>query len=58
LAAEICDERLSFGIAHQIRSPGIHGEFGQSAYLAEQLYERHGLTGAKMAEGALALMGG
>lgn len=43
-------------IPHRIRSLGIHGEFGQSAYLAEDLYVRHGLTGPKMAEAALALL--
>jgi transketolase C-terminal domain/subunit len=36
---------------------GIEGEFGQSAYVAEHLYERHGLTSAKMAEAAVALLG-
>ena len=40
-----------------MKSLGIHGEFGQSAYLAEQLYERHGLTGPKMAEAAARLIG-
>jgi len=43
-------------IAHKIRSLGIHGEFGQSAYVAEDLYEKHGLTGPKMAEAALQLL--
>ncbi|MBL9127807.1 MAG: hypothetical protein JNL97_09175, partial [Verrucomicrobiales bacterium] len=44
------------GIAHRVRTLGIHGEFGQSAYLAEHLYEKHGLTGPKMAEAAEALV--
>ena len=30
--------------------------FGQSAYLAEELYIKHGMTGPKMAEAALALI--
>ena len=44
------------GIAHRVTSLGIHGEFGQSAYLAEELYVKHGMTGPKMAEAALALI--
>jgi len=44
------------GIPHRIKSLAIHGEFGQSAYLAEDLYEKHGLTGPKMAEAARELM--
>lgn len=45
------------GIAHRVKSLGIHGEFGQSAYVAEDLYKKHGLTGEKMAEAALELIG-
>jgi transketolase len=45
------------GIAHRVKSLGIGGEFGQSAYTAEELYVKHGLTGPKVAEAALALMG-
>jgi transketolase C-terminal domain/subunit len=45
------------GIAHTLKSLGISNEFGQSAYLAEQLYEKHGLTAAKMVEAALSLLG-
>lgn len=45
------------GIAHVMKSIGIRDEFGQSAYVAEHLYEKHGMTGPKMAEAALALLG-
>jgi transketolase len=45
------------GIAHAVTSLGIDDEFGQSAYVAEHLYEKHGLTGPKMAEAALKLLG-
>jgi transketolase len=45
------------GIPHRIKSLGIHGEFGQSAYVAEDLYKKHGLTGDKMAEAAFELIG-
>ncbi|HRZ16340.1 MAG TPA: transketolase C-terminal domain-containing protein, partial [Candidatus Hydrogenedentes bacterium] len=44
------------GIAHRMKSLGIPGEFGQSAYVAEHLYQRHGLTADKVAEAAQALM--
>ena len=40
------------GIAHRMKSLGIHGEFGQSAYVVEHLYEKHGLTAAKLVEAA------
>ena len=45
------------GIAHTLKSLAIDNEFGQSAYLAEELYVKHGLTAPKMAEAALALLG-
>lgn len=44
------------GIPHRIKSLAIRGEFGQSAYLAEELYEKHGLTGPKLVEAARELM--
>ena len=44
------------GIAHRIQSLGIDGEFGQSAYVAEQLYEKHGLTTEKMMAAAERLL--
>lgn len=58
MGAQVSHALSNAGIAHKARSLGIHGEFGQSAYLAEQLYEKHGLTGPKMAEAALQLIGG
>jgi transketolase len=44
------------GVAHQMRSLGIRGEFGRSAYVAEHLYELHGLTAGKMADAAVELV--
>ena len=58
MGAQVSHALSLAGIPHQIRSLGIPGEFGQSAYLAEELYVRHGMTGPKMAEAALALIGG
>jgi transketolase len=45
------------GIAHQMRSLGIAGEFGRSAYVAEDLYALHGLTAERMATAAEDLVG-
>lgn len=55
MGAQLSHALSEAGVAHRIRTLGIHGEFGQSAYLAEQLYEKHGLTGPKMAEAARTL---
>ncbi len=44
------------GIAHRAVSLAIQGEFGQSAYLAEHLYEKHGLTTVKLIEAAKRLL--
>lgn len=57
MGAQISHALSMAGIAHRVKSLGIHGEFGQSAYLADELYKKHGLTGEKMAEAALALIG-
>jgi transketolase len=56
MGAQVSHALSNAGIAHRIHSLAIHGEFGQSAYLAEELYVKHGLTGPKMAEAALALL--
>jgi transketolase len=57
MGAQVSHALSRAGIAHTMRSLGINDEFGQSAYVAEHLYEKHGLTGPKMAEAALALLG-
>lgn len=57
MGAQVSHALARAGIAHRMTSLGIHGEFGQSAYLAEDLYEKHGLTAPKMADAALALIG-
>lgn len=56
MGAQISHALSQAGIPHRIRTLGIQGEFGQSAYVAEQLYELHGLTAGKMVEAARALM--
>jgi len=57
MGAQVSHALSQAGIAHRVETLGIQGEFGQSAYLAEQLYVKHGLTGPKMAEAALKLIG-
>jgi transketolase len=57
MGAQISHALSQYGIAHQIRSLGIRGEFGQSAYVAEDLYKKHGLTAEKMIEAANELLG-
>jgi transketolase len=57
MGAQVSHSLSNAGIAHVAKTLGIDDEFGQSAYVAEHLYEKHGLTGPKMAEAALALLG-
>ena len=57
MGAQVSHALSEAGIAHRIKTLGIRGEFGQSAYLAEELYEKHGLTTTKMVEAALELVG-
>jgi transketolase len=56
MGAQLSHALSQADIPHRIRTLGLNGEFGQSAYTAEQLYQKHGLTAAKMAEAALALL--
>ena len=57
MGAQVSHALSNTGIAHTMKSLGIRNEFGQSAYLAEELYVKHGLTAPKMAEAALSLLG-
>jgi len=57
MGAQVSHALSNAGIAHSVKSLGIRGEFGQSAYLAEELYVKHGLTAPKMVAAALALLG-
>jgi transketolase len=56
MGAQLSHALSMAGEPHQIITLGIPGEFGQSAYLAEELYQKYGLTGPKMAEAALRLL--
>ena len=57
MGAQVSHALSNAGIAHSIKTLGIHNEFGQSAYLAEELYVKHGLTAPKVVETALSLLG-
>ncbi len=57
MGSQVAHALATAGIAHRMKSLAIPGEFGQSAYLAEQLYERYGLTTSKVMEAAQGLMG-
>ena len=57
MGAQLSHALSQAGEPHRIVTLGIPGEFGQSAYLAEELYQKYGLTGPKMAEAALRLIG-
>jgi len=50
MGAQVSHALSLAGITHRMRSLGIRGEFGQSAYVAEDLYKHHGLTAEKMVE--------
>jgi transketolase len=56
MGAQISHALSQAGVAHHMKSLGIRGEFGQSAYIAEHLYEHHGLTAANLIEAAQELM--
>ncbi len=56
MGAQLSHALAMAGVAHRMTSLGIRGEFGQSAYKAEDLYERHGLTAEGMVEAARALL--
>jgi transketolase len=57
MGAQVSHALSNSGIAHTIKTLGIDDEFGQSAYMAEELYVKHGLTAPKMADAALKLLG-
>jgi transketolase len=55
MGAQISHALSQAGVPHRIRSLGIDGGFGQSAYIAEHLYQKHGLTAEKLIEAARSL---
>lgn len=58
MGAQLSHALSRAGIAHRVKSLGIPGEFGQSAYLAEHLYQRYGMTAEGLMAAADELMKG
>ncbi len=56
MGAQLSHALSRTGIAHQITTLGIDGEFGQSAYKADQLYEKNGLSAEGVIAAAKALL--
>ena len=56
MGAQISHALSQAGIAHRVKSLGIPGEFGQSAYKAAQLYDQYGLNAEKLVEASEELM--
>ncbi len=56
MGAQVAHALATAGIPHRMKSLAIPGEFGQSAYLAEHLYQRHGMTAEKLVEVAMELI--
>jgi transketolase len=57
MGAQVAHALVGAGVRHQMTSLGIRGEFGQSAYKADDLYAKHGLTSDKIVEAARQLLG-
>jgi transketolase len=58
MGAQVAHALSLSGLQFRMKSLGIQGEFGQSAYLAEDLYKKHGLTAASLAAAAKELLKG
>ncbi|HON07317.1 MAG TPA: transketolase C-terminal domain-containing protein [Verrucomicrobiota bacterium] len=56
MAAMLSHSLSQADIPHRMKSLGINGEFGQSAYVAEHLYQYHKLTTESVIKSALDLL--
>jgi transketolase len=56
MGAQVAHALALAGVPHRMKTLAIRGEFGQSAYKAEDLYKKHGLTAGKIIEAARELM--
>ncbi len=56
MGAQLSHALARAGIVHRMHSLGMAGEFGQSAWVAEQLYQKHGMTAAGIARAARGLL--
>ena len=57
MGAQVSHALSEAGIPHTIKTLAVHGEFGQSSYLASELYDKHGLSAENMVAAAKKLMG-
>ena len=56
MGAQLSHALSNVGISHSIKTLGIAGEFGQSAYKADQLYDKYGLNVAGVKTAAKELL--
>ena len=56
MGAQLSHALSNAGVAHSIKTLGIAGEFGQSAYKADQLYDKFGLNVAGVKTAAKELL--
>ena len=57
MGAQVSHALSEAGIQHTIKTLAVHGEFGQSAYLASELYNLHGLSAENMVAQAKKMLG-
>jgi transketolase len=57
MGAQVSHALSEAGIQHTIKTLAVHGEFGQSAYLASELYAKHGLSAENMVAAAKKMLG-
>lgn len=57
MGAQVSHALSEAGIQHTIKTLAVHGEFGQSAYLAKELYDKHGLSAENMVAAAKKMLG-
>ena len=58
MGAQLSHALSDTGVAHRIKTLGIGGEFGQSAYKADHLYEKNGLSVEGVVAAAQELLAG
>lgn len=56
MGAILCHALLQEGVNLKVKSLGVHGEFGQSAYNAIELYRKHGLDADAIVAAAKSLV--
>jgi transketolase C-terminal domain/subunit len=56
MGAQVSHALSQAGVEHRMRSLGIAGHFGQSAYKARDLYVQHGLTSERLLQAARQLV--